>query len=410
MSFQLGVTRSPSQILFGSGQRHALGRAAAAIGRRALVCTDARFSALPVLDGMLQDLRRNGVEVQVFDATQPELPLESVLQCADRHRDFAPDLLMGLGGGSCMDLAKLVALVLTHPGSIHDYYGELKIPSPVLPVIAIPTTSGTGSEVTPVAVLADPAREMKVGISSPYLIPHIAICDPELTVTCPPALTAISGADALAHAIEALSAISRPADPQIAFDRVFVGKNALSDRHALAAIGLIFEHLPSAVSDGENAGARSAMMLASTLAGLAFGSAGTSAAHAIQYPIGALTNTAHGLGVGVLLPFAMDYNLDSCTEDYASIAHAIGAGDRARDGRTNALTAIARVRALFSAIGIPENLADIGVKPDQIDWIAEKTLLAARLVDNNPRLLDRAGVKQILTCALGADARPAMSA
>src|SRR5690606_20101181 len=141
---------------------------------------------------------------------------------ADAAREFAPDLVIGVGGGSCLDMAKCVALLLTHGGRPDDYYGELKVPGPVLPLIAIPTTAGTGSEVTPVAVLSDSQRSLKVGISSPQLIPTAAICDPELTLTCPPSLTAIAGADALTHAIEAFTATRRAVTSGITQERVFV--------------------------------------------------------------------------------------------------------------------------------------------------------------------------------------------
>src|SRR5690606_1856605 len=156
-----------------------------------------------------------------------------------------------------------------------QYYGELKVPGPILPVVAIPTTAGTGSEVTPVAVLADDKRDLKVGISSPYLIPHTALCDPQLTVTCPPMLTALSGADALTHAIEAFTAVRHPVDFDLANQKVFVGKNLLSDQHACAAVQAIFQYLPRAVADGDDIEARSMMMYAALSAGLAFGVAGT---------------------------------------------------------------------------------------------------------------------------------------
>ena len=272
-----GLTRSPSAILFGDGQRHALGRVTAHVGQRALICTDERLSISPLLEEMLQDLTRNGVAYRVFDGTQPELPSDGIETCVQEHRAFNPDVVIGLGGGSCLDMAKLVALSLSHGGSLEHYYGELKVPGPVLPVIAIPTTAGTGSEVTPVAVMADKKRDLKVGISSPYLIPHIALCDPELTVTCPPGLTALSGADALTHAIEAFTAVVNPADPLLSQSRVFVGKNLLSDQHALTAIKAIFEYLPRAVENGADREARSQMMFGSLQAGLAFGVAGTAA-------------------------------------------------------------------------------------------------------------------------------------
>ena len=395
MRFELGVTRAPARILFGAGQRRALGAVAAELGVRVLVCTDSRFAALPIMDEILADLSVHGLTAQVFSETQAELPVEGVHACLARYRAFDPDVIVGLGGGSCLDLAKIVSLLLTHDGLVSTYYGEFKVPGPVRPLILVPTTSGTGSEVTPVAVLADPERAMKVGISSPHLIPNTAICDPELTLSCPPELTAISGADALAHAIEAFAAVTRDPSPDLALTRVFVGKNVLSDQYACSAIRLIFEWLPTAVSDGRNIDARSGLMLASTLAGLAFGTAGTAAAHAIQYPIGALTHTAHGLGVGVLLPYTMAYNAPEADKEYSQIADLVGAR-----GDNRAQAAIDAVRALFEKIGLPDNLAALGLAGKDVDWAAEHAMLATRLVENNPRRLDQQAVAGIINRAL----------
>ncbi|MGE8688860.1 MAG: iron-containing alcohol dehydrogenase [Achromobacter sp.] len=397
MTDLFGIMRAPRAVLFGNGQRHALGRVAAALGRRALICTDERFAATQEMSELLAALERAGVRVQVYDRTQPDLPVDSVYECVAAHRDFQPEAIVGLGGGSCLDMAKVVSLLLAHGGEASDYYGEYKVPGPTIPVIAMPTTSGTGSEVTPVAVLADSARDLKVGISSPQLIPHTAICDPELTLTCPKGLTAIAGADALTHAIEALTAVRRSPDADIAQTRVFVGKNAFSDQQALIAIRALAAYLPRAVEDGSDLQARGQVMAAALAAGLAFGVAGTAAAHAIQYPIGALTHTAHGAGVATLMPYVMDFNAPACAADYAAISRAMG--DTETDPGRLAANAPRHVYELFSAIGIPATLAGLGVRADQLDWIAGQSLLAARLVTNNPRPLDEAGVASIVAAA-----------
>ena len=201
-----GALRLPASVIFGSGQRAAIGMMTAQIGKRALVCTDARMGGDAQFKAIVADIEANGVQVKVYDRTEADLPMEGISGCVTECADFKPDVVLGIGGGSCMDMAKCVAVLLQHGGSLRDYYGENKIPGPVAPVIAVPTTSGTGSEVTPVAVIADTERGTKVGISSPYLIPRVAVCDPELTLTCPPGLTAVSGADALTHAIESFTA------------------------------------------------------------------------------------------------------------------------------------------------------------------------------------------------------------
>ncbi|WP_108610439.1 iron-containing alcohol dehydrogenase [Aminobacter sp. MSH1] len=399
MSYQFGLCQAPSRILFGLGQIRSLGREVAARSDRVLICTDERIAGLALLDEVIRDIEKTGAKVAVFSHVEAELPAANVEACVRMHAGFEPGAVVGLGGGSCIDHAKLVSLRFVHRAPLQTFYGELKVPGPILPVLAVPTTAGTGSEVTPVAVLSDADRPLKVGISSPYLIPSVALCDPDLTISCPPALTAISGADALTHAIEAFSAKQRPATNELAYERVFVGKNALSDANAISAIRLLFRHLPTAVSQPRNVEARSAVMLGSTLAGLAFGTAGTSAAHAIQYPIGALTKSAHGLGVALLLPYAMRFNLGHCIDTYAAIAREIGLPEKDdADAAEAAITAIAK---LFSSIGIPEHLGALGVERSQSKWIAEQSMQSKRLVENNPRLLNQNGVLEIVENAFG---------
>jgi alcohol dehydrogenase class IV len=248
-------------------------------------------------------------------------------------------------------------------------------------------------------VVADDHRDLKVGVSSPHLIPHTAICDPELALSCPSGLTAHAGADALTHAIEAFTAVRREATPGLALERVFVGKNALSDTHALAAITALARHLPTAVEDGANLAARAGVMLGALHAGLAFGTAGTAAAHAIQYPVGALTHTPHGVGVAVLMPYVMAFNRPACGAEFARIARAMGvAGD---DEARLADAAIDAVAALLHRIGIPATLAELGLPAERVNWVAAQSLLAARLVTNNPRPLDEPALAAIVAAALG---------
>lgn len=393
MTELFGVMRSPRAILFGNGQRHAVGKVVGEIGKRVLICTDQRFAASAAMNDILASLKTAGVETKVFDGVQPELPSAGITACVDSLGDFKPEAIIGLGGGSCMDMAKLVGVLLTHGGPLSQYYGELKVPGPILPVIAISTTSGTGSEVTPVAVLGDSERDLKVGVSSPYLIPHTAICDPELTRTCPPGLTALSGADALTHAVEAYTAIRHPVTPELAQQRVFVGKNMFSDFHALHAIRQIAHYLPRAVANGDDMEARGMLMAGAVSAGLAFGVAGTAAAHAIQYPVGALTHTAHGLGVAALLPYVMAFNASACNAELGEIAVALGATQT--DPAQLAEEAIVRVRQLCAEIKIPRTLAELGLKADQLDWVAQQSMLSARLINNNPRPLQVSDIAEI---------------
>ncbi|MDY0881488.1 iron-containing alcohol dehydrogenase [Dongia soli] len=398
-----GLLRLPRTILFGIGQRNALGSVAAGLGRRALICTDSRFSADPAFAHLLRSLEQAGVEALVYDQVQPDIPRDTVLECCDVAKLLRPDQVIGIGGGSCLDMAKCAALILAHGGRVEDYYGEFKVPGPTLPVIAMPTTAGTGSEVTPVAVLSDPDRVMKIGISSPHLVPHIAICDPELTLTCPPKLTAIAGADAMTHAIEAFTTVRREADAMLAQQHVFVGKSALTDHFALLAIRLLARSLRRAVADGSDTEARADVMMGAMAAGCAFGSAGTAAAHAIQYPIGALTHTAHGMGVATLLPYVMAYNRPACIEDFAEVARAMGIDGAGRSDAMLADLAIDGVAQLFADIGIPADLATLGLPADQQGWAAEQAITVARLIKNNPRSIDLDAMKSLVGAAFAGD-------
>ncbi len=390
-----GTLRAPRELLFGAGQRHALGTVAPKLGQRALVVTDARLAADADLRALVGQLEAANLAVLVDSSTLPDVPVESAVSSADNARNFQPDLVIGIGGGSCLDMAKCVALLLAHGGRPQQYYGEHTVPGPVLPLIAIPTTAGTGSEVTPVAVLSDAERSLKVGISSPYLIPTVSICDPELTLSCPPGLTAIAGADALTHALEAFTAIRREPVPGIAQQRVFVGKNALSDQFALSAIGLLWQGLEAACKDGADRAAREKVMLGATLAGFAFGVAGTAAAHAIQYPVGALTHTAHGLGVACLMPYVMTWNAPAIEPELAQIAAAAGL-----KGPGEVVPALA---ALFARIGIPATLRDLGLAEERIDWVAEQSCGITRLIQNNPRPLNAQEMRNLVAAAHGGD-------
>ncbi|RRH69273.1 iron-containing alcohol dehydrogenase [Falsigemmobacter faecalis] len=391
-----GTIRAPRQIIFGPGQRRVLPRVAAGLGTRALVVTDARLSTDSDFLNLTEGLRQAGLAVSVDATTEPDVPAHTIEERALAAQAFAPDLVIGIGGGSCLDMAKALALLLTHGGAVQDYYGELKVPGPVLPLIAMPTTAGTGSEVTPVAVLSDRDRALKVGISSPHLIPVVAICDPELTLSCPPGLTAIAGADALTHALEAFTAKRRPLSDDLTQERVFIGKNALSDALALQAIRLIWQGLEAAFTQGADRTARSRMMEGALMAGLAFGVAGTSAAHAIQYPVGALTHTAHGQGVACLMPWALEWNRPEITAELGEIAAAMGL--------SGADEVIPALRATFTRIGIPPTLKALGLPEDSLPEVARLACGIERLILNNPRSLTPPEMMRLLAAAWHGDA------
>jgi alcohol dehydrogenase len=234
----------------------------------------------------------------------------------------------------------------------------------------------------------------------------VALCDPDLTATCPPSLAAVAGADALTHAIEAFTASRRGTDADLPQKHVFIGKSALTDHFALLAIKLLGRSLETACGDSSNEAARADVMMGALAAGCAFGTAGTAAAHAVQYPVGALTHTAHGAGVATMLPYVMRYNLPAATSEIAEIGVALGLPQQGRDTDQLADATIKEVARLFSAIGITRTLADLGLPEDRIDWTAEQALGIDRLIKNNPRPFDLQAMRRLVRAAYDGDISP----
>ena len=292
-----------------------------------------------------------------------------------------------------MDLAKATAVVLAHGGTIRDYVGDGKVPGPILPVLCVPTTAGTGSEVSAATVLTDTDNHMKVGILSNFLRPRVAVVDPLLTLTCPPKVTADSGIDALTHAIEAYTAVDNAAFPLPHGERtVYQGAHPFGDMLAEKAIALIGQFLRRAVTNGHDHEAREGMALAATLAGMAFSNVGVAAVHALEYPVGAAVHCSHGAGNGLLLPYVMRFNLPARRERFAVVARLLGEKEDAEA----AITAVERLRA---DIGIPTRLRDLGVKEEQLKPFAEKAFAVKRILRVNPRPVTAADLEGILRAA-----------
>lgn len=398
-----GAIRTPRNIVFGSGQRSSLPKFASRMGQRALVVTDERLAADRTFRDLIDAVTAAGITVKVFPGVVAELPVECIAAGVADGESFGADFVIGIGGGSCLDAAKVISLLLAHGGKASDYYGEFMVPGPTLPLISIPTTSGTGSEVTPVAVLTDPDRALKIGIASPYLISDTAICDPELTFTCPPSLTAVSGADALTHAIEAFTTARREPGADLVHEHVFLGKNAFSDHYALLAIQHIGASLRAAFENGNDIVARERLMFGAMSAGLAFGTAGTAAAHAVQYPVGAMTHTPHGTGVALMMPYVMQINRDWCAPELVEVGRALGISLPEGPAELAADATIDAVADLFAAVGIPSSLKDLGITGDQLPAIVTQSLGIARLIKNNPRPLDVAAMKTLVGAAFAGD-------
>lgn len=398
-SYTVSIIRLPRTLSVGNGAVHEAPSLIRQLGSRVAVCTDRIIGQLPAFRDMINDLERNGADTAIWDDTPPELPLESVRFAGEDLARHRPDVIVGFGGGSAMDLAKLVALQLAHPGAVSLYYGENQVPGPTLPVVAIPTTAGTGSEVTPVAVIADPDRDLKVGVSSPYLIPDTAVVDPRLTHSCPATVTAHSGIDAVAHSVE--SATARAAVGGRYPLPVFLGSMPVSGELDIQAFRLLTGALRAAHADGSDAKARSDMAHGSLLAGLAFGSAGNHLAHALQYPIGATTHTPHGLGVGLLLPFVLRACAHASAQPLRRLATAAGWTTSGRS--MDPVEIVWNIRSLALDVGIPGSLADIGVKESDLDRMADQTLGISRLVNNTPIDVDFTVIRRVLQAAWAGD-------
>jgi alcohol dehydrogenase class IV len=392
---------SAGQLLFG---QHGIRQISDIIGRlgiqRILVATDLMLQKAGVVDQVRGPLLKARATVEVFTGGEPEPSFRAAEACIAQARPFQPDAILGLGGGSNMDLAKITATVLSHGGSPRDYVGEDKVPGPILPLLCVPTSAGTGSEVSAAAVLTDSDSKLKVGILSNYLRPRVAIVDPILTLSCPPKVTADSGIDALTHAIEAYTAVDNETFPLPVGERtVYQGRHPLADCLAEKAIRLIGANLRRAVAQGDDLAAREGMALGATLAGMAFSNVGVAAVHALEYPVGGATHCSHGAGNGLLLPYVMRFNLPARPKEFATIARLLGEDVSGLDEAQAAERAITAVERLRTDIGIPQRLRELGVRPEQLRTFAEKAFCIKRILRVNPRPVTAEDLEGILRSA-----------
>jgi len=388
-------------VLFGCGAAQRIGLEARRRGfRRALVVCDLQIVNAGLLDRIRAPLVEAGLACHVFDGGAPEPSTEIVEAAVGAAQQANPDVIIGLGGGSNLDVAKVAAVVCVHGGRAADYFGEQCVPGPGLPVIAVPTTAGTGSEVTAVAIIEDTARRLKLAVASPYLMPRLAIVDPLLTLTCPPKVTAESGIDALVHAVEAYTVINHAAlAPPTDVRPQFSGKQPIADLLAARAIRLVGRYLRAAVYQPHNLRAREGMHLAALLAGMAFNSAGLGAAHALQYPVGARTHTSHGLGTGLLLPYVVAHLLPANPKAFARVAAWLGERVAGLSNVDAAARCVEALQRLKREIGLPMRLREIGIQEAQLRPMAEQAATYQRLLRLSPRPLAVDDLEAILRSA-----------
>ncbi|MDX1944514.1 MAG: iron-containing alcohol dehydrogenase [Pirellulaceae bacterium] len=392
---------SAGQLIFGRGIVAQIGDLVAQRKlRRLFLVADQRLAAAGIVERVAAPLRDAEIELAIFDEGEAEPSVAVAVRAAEAARQFGPDGVVGLGGGSNLDLAKIVSILVTHGGEPARYFGFNNVPGPVLPLVCVPTTAGTGSEVSHAAVLTDTANHLKVSTLSQFLRPALAVVDPALTDGCPRQVTADSGIDALTHAIEAYTAIdynqlaAAPGEP-VAYEGRFPLGMALAEQ----AIELVGKHLVVAVQDGTNQAARDGMALAATTAGLAFSNCAVALVHALEYPLGGAVHCSHGAGNGLLLPFVMRYNLPARLPDFARIAALLGeniAGLSEQQAAERAIAAVERIRA---AIGIPPRVRDLGARREQLPLLANKAFGIKRLMGTNPRQPTEADLLGILEAA-----------
>lgn len=361
------------EIIFGRGALEKVGKEAKKQrGSRALLISDAGIARVGLLKKVKEPLRKEGVEVIIFDEVEPEPWAETADAAGEIAKEKSCDLIIGVGGGSSMDLAKAAAVLATNEGKARDYQGLNKIPRLGLPKIMVPTTAGTGSEVTFTAVLSNKEPRGKAGINSPYLFPELALLDPLLTLSAPPEITASTGMDALTHAIEAYTSLQA---------------TAITDVLTLKAIELIAQNLLLAVVTGENVEVREKMLLGSLLAGMALANAGVGAVHALAYPLGGLYRIPHGVANGLLLPYVMEFNLEKSLEKFARVAAAMGEKTEGLSVKEAAHRSVKAVNKLSGEIPIPRKLKELkaGIEERDFPGMATSAMKVTRPLENNPR-------------------------
>ncbi|NSW84136.1 MAG: iron-containing alcohol dehydrogenase [Syntrophothermus sp.] len=370
---------TPSLIYYGVGCVNSIGEALQKFGSKALIVSDPCVAQYGHLDKIANILSKSGLQVATFTEVTGEPTDIMVQKASDVFREEKCDCCVAVGGGSALDTAKAVAIVVTEGKQIAEFEGYEKAKRRDFPLVLIPTTAGTGSEVTKVTVITDTERHVKMMISSSCLVPDMAVIDPELTLTVPPNVTVFTGIDTLTHAVEAF--ISRRATP-------------VTDKYAIEAIRLVAESLRIAWANGDDIEARSKMSLAAFYGGLAFSNASVNLVHGMARPLGALFNLPHGLANAILLPIVMSFSWPAAPEKFARIAQLLGENVTGLSTLEAAKLAVSAVENLCRDVEVPK-ASELGIKADRLNQVVRKMAedaLASGSPANNPR---RATIEQI---------------
>jgi alcohol dehydrogenase len=344
-----------------------------------VLVTDRFLNQSGLIAPALDDLASNGWQTTVIDDVIADPPDHVVLDAAARAKASGAEIVVGLGGGSSMDVAKLIAVLCASEQALTDMYGVGNVTGPRLPLVLMPTTAGTGSEVTAISIVTT-GETTKSGVVSPVLYPDLALLDAELTLGLPAQATAATGIDAMVHAIEAYTSVRL--------------KNPLSDMLAKEALRLLYAHILPACRDGKNRAAREAMLLGATLAGQAFSNAPVAAVHALAYPLGGHFHVPHGLSNALVLMHVLRFNASAAAPFYAELADAIGCAERSAEAFISAM------EALVIETGIPRALREVGVNETHLPMLAADAMKQQRLLVNNPREMTEAFALEIYRAAL----------
>lgn len=362
----------PTKIIYGTGAVVIAGQEIQRLGaNKVLLTTDQGIKGAGLLNPVTSALSKAGIDWVVYDQVEADSDVNIVAEATLMAQENQCNCVLGIGGGSSMDTAKAVAVMSTNPGSIYDYVGLDQVKNDPLPIVAIPTTAGTGSEVTIWAVISDKEKQLKTGIGSIKMMPDLAICDPELTISLPPLLTAETGMDALTHAIE--SYVNTATQP-------------ISEALAEKSIKMIAEHLRLAVANGEDIEARDGMLMGSLTAALAFNETRLGIAHAWSSPLGAYFSISHGLANAILLPNVMEFNLIGTPDKYAKIADLMGENISGLSIMEAAAKSVEAVRKLLIDIELPRHFrAVIDIEEEDIIKLAEEALKSGNNLVNPHR-------------------------
>ena len=334
---------------------------------------------LPLIENSVKQLKKVGISVEVNTSIQKEPTVEMFSSLLLAAKKMNIDSVAGIGGGSVLDVAKLIAALLDSPQTIQDVFGIRLLSGRNIYLACMPTTAGTGSEVSPNAILLDNSAQLKKVVISPFLVPDAAYIDPLLTVTVPGPVTAATGVDALIHCIEGYA--NKFAHPMV-------------DTYALKGIELIGQNLYTAVHDGGNLNARGNMALGSLYGGFCLGPVNTAAIHALAYPLGSIYQIPHGITNAVLLPHVLRFNVDVAPERYANVAHALGI-EHGKSKKEIAIAGIEEIENLLVSCNLPKSLSDLDIPEDAIDTLAESAMTVTRLLKNNLRAVTYEDARQI---------------